>query len=362
MVDDPDEMWDQLAYLRLDHFDKIKDPEEKKRVEEMVESLEKDIHKQFVPFIESNILRFGWHNSPIEKYTPARKMGTEDIEELFNRANFSIDNLKLSEEDSIEFKNELEGLREKFERFIKEPTLFSFERREEELFKEHLALINLDYERFFSRSGREEEGTFEDEESTAREIQKYDKLIGRSEEIKVIAEKMGDKDTREDCVKRADHLKNWFEYYKAKFESPKELLFLEGSIKDLEIRARDKEEIGQGELDEIKVKLSELKGKADHKIDEQIKKLEQDLNIVERIMAGEDIPKREQPADLDAEGVDWAWSRLGLKRDAKPEEIKKKYRKLVQKYHPDRNKDKDARDNLSKANQAYEFIKRVVKL
>ncbi len=48
---------------------------------------------------------------------------------------------------------------------------------------------------------------------------------------------------------------------------------------------------------------------------------------------------------------------LGVSRDAKPDEIKRAYRKLAQKYHPDRNKDGDAAEKFSRANEAYEVLK-----
>lgn len=48
---------------------------------------------------------------------------------------------------------------------------------------------------------------------------------------------------------------------------------------------------------------------------------------------------------------------LGVSRDAKPEEIRRAYRKLAQKYHPDRNKDADAAAKFSQANEAYEVLK-----
>src|SRR5512136_1227334 len=47
---------------------------------------------------------------------------------------------------------------------------------------------------------------------------------------------------------------------------------------------------------------------------------------------------------------------LGLKRDATEEEIKKAYRKLAFKYHPDRNKDKEAEGRFKEINEAYEVL------
>lgn len=48
---------------------------------------------------------------------------------------------------------------------------------------------------------------------------------------------------------------------------------------------------------------------------------------------------------------------LGVARDASPDEIKKAYRSLSKKYHPDRNKTKDAEENFKKVNEAYEVLK-----
>lgn len=47
---------------------------------------------------------------------------------------------------------------------------------------------------------------------------------------------------------------------------------------------------------------------------------------------------------------------LGVSRDASPEEIKKSYRKLSLKYHPDRNSDADATEKYKAINQAYETL------
>ncbi|WP_374336699.1 molecular chaperone DnaJ [Leeia sp.] len=48
---------------------------------------------------------------------------------------------------------------------------------------------------------------------------------------------------------------------------------------------------------------------------------------------------------------------LGVNRDASDDEIKKAYRKLAMKYHPDRNPDsKDAEDKFKEAKEAYEIL------
>src|ERR1700694_4787535 len=47
---------------------------------------------------------------------------------------------------------------------------------------------------------------------------------------------------------------------------------------------------------------------------------------------------------------------LGVRRDATQEDIKKAFRKLAMKYHPDRNKSDDAHDHFKSINEAYEVL------
>lgn len=47
---------------------------------------------------------------------------------------------------------------------------------------------------------------------------------------------------------------------------------------------------------------------------------------------------------------------LGLTEQATPEEVKKAYRKLALKYHPDRNQTKEAEEKFKKINEAYSNI------
>ena len=47
---------------------------------------------------------------------------------------------------------------------------------------------------------------------------------------------------------------------------------------------------------------------------------------------------------------------LGVKKDASKDDIKKAYRKLAQKYHPDRNDDPSAKDKFQEINKAYQTL------
>jgi len=47
---------------------------------------------------------------------------------------------------------------------------------------------------------------------------------------------------------------------------------------------------------------------------------------------------------------------LGVSRDASPDDIRKAYRALARKYHPDVNKDADAETKFKEINEAYEIL------
>ncbi|NEO85770.1 MAG: DnaJ domain-containing protein, partial [Spirulina sp. SIO3F2] len=47
---------------------------------------------------------------------------------------------------------------------------------------------------------------------------------------------------------------------------------------------------------------------------------------------------------------------LGIARDASPDEIKRAYRRLARKYHPDVNKEPGAEDKFKEVNRAHEVL------
>lgn len=50
------------------------------------------------------------------------------------------------------------------------------------------------------------------------------------------------------------------------------------------------------------------------------------------------------------------YASLGVSQDANFQEIKKSYRKLARKYHPDRNKSPLAEETIKKINEAFEIL------
>ena len=52
---------------------------------------------------------------------------------------------------------------------------------------------------------------------------------------------------------------------------------------------------------------------------------------------------------------DSLYETLGVSKDASSEDIKKAYRKLARKYHPDINKDPEAENKFKEINAAYEI-------
>ena len=61
-------------------------------------------------------------------------------------------------------------------------------------------------------------------------------------------------------------------------------------------------------------------------------------------------------SDIDDEDIAKAFDTFGLARESTKEQIKTKYRELTLKFHPDKNKSKNATVKMTEINRAYEII------
>ena len=61
-------------------------------------------------------------------------------------------------------------------------------------------------------------------------------------------------------------------------------------------------------------------------------------------------------SDIDDEDIAKAFDTFGLARESTKQQIKSKYRELTLKFHPDKNKSKNATVKMTEINRAYEII------
>lgn len=358
-ITDPETLWDRLAYLRIDYFDKVRDPELKKKIEDRISKVEQDIYRQFIPFIESQIDTFGWLNSPLEEYKPRRKLNFEEVLSHFGQARSALEHFKISGDKLIEFLSELDRLQEKLERYGNEPTLFTFEKIEEELHKDTVrgGYLELGY----GWQDKKSAGGLDSEDARKENLLKLNLLIAKAHSLKEIADRMLNDKIKTDCEYRAKSLLNYTEQLKTDFELPRELLAIEAELRDISQRLRNKEQIDGQRLEQLDEQLKELKDKpgADlRKIEKSIKTLEK----TKRLFLGEVVDEDEDDERFTPGikgDINWAWSLLGIERNSSEDKAKKAYYKLALKYHPDRNKTEDAPDKMKKINEAYELVRRV---
>lgn len=349
-ITDPELFWDRLAYLRIDFVDKIKDREIKEKLESRISDIEKEVYTQFIPFIESQINEFGWLNSPLED-RPKRKINSEDVSEHFNRARSVLDSFKILGEERIDFLSELDRLQEKFKRYQGEPTLFTFEKLEEEFQKE----VSRNFVSGFIWPRNKSAGGLDNEKARKDNLIRLDLLIAKAHALQEIAGRMPAEDIRSNCEDRAGSLLNYAEQLKTDFELPGELLAVEAELKDM---FQDLKNGGQADsqiLEQLSDKLAGLKEKpgADMRRLEKTTKL---FEKVQRLSRGESVDEEDERFSFDIKGdISWAWSLLGVERGASEGDVKKAYKKLARKYHPDSKVNPDP-EKMRKINDAFELI------
>lgn len=356
-IEDPDDTWNRLIYLREEVLSQVKDPENREAAEEGISKTEREVYKQYIPFIESRLDHFGWQNSPIEERKPRYQIHPRDIELNFELARSIIDQFGLSEEDGIEFSSELDRLQEKFERYQTEPVLFTFERKEEELQKE---ISEIATNRFNSRFVNESAGALGGGAAIADNLQALEKLLKEAQALQDIAVGMSDETIKSICEERAQSLHDFIEQLKTELEISPELLRIRGQLRDLLQRIKSTEAVNEEELSDIEGRLSEIAGKkSGDQSREIIDQLERLLDTAGKAFRGEPYDEFDERFETGTDQVDWAWTILGIERDASDSDIKKAYKEMAMKYHPDRNKNEDAKEKMQKINEAYEFVKRV---
>jgi hypothetical protein len=272
-VKDPEVFWERLEYLRRDYLDQVKDPELRKNLAAKILRVEQKIYKQFIPFIESKIAIFGWSHSPLEEWTPPRKLSVEEIDDYFEQARAVLKHFKLSEDELILFSSELDRLAEKLERYQCEATLFTFEKIEEELQKELFDLRLNDY----LGALREVHGALDSTGLAEENLLKCDLLLAKAYSLKEIAGRMLHEAIRTRSEARAQALFEYAEYLKAESQSPRELLRTEAEFKDLFQRLKDGGAAAAEEIENFGARLADLKvnklGVANRKIVERLEKI-----------------------------------------------------------------------------------------
>ncbi|MBU1145671.1 MAG: hypothetical protein KJ971_07480 [Firmicutes bacterium] len=251
----PDDLWDRLGYLRIDYLDNLKDPDEKKKFEKQIAELEKKVYQQYIPYIDTRINNFGWKNSPLRE-SFGRKPEPDEIEEQFAAADWTKKNIKLTDDEKLEFNGELTRLRQKFERYKKEPTAFDFDELKEKLYEELFSW------RFYGGDYGVQKIKMYDEKAFAKEMKYYDGLVAKAKELQKIAKGMKDEEIKTECTKKSESMRFWTEREKATIEFPKEYAKMEGTLKDLLQRAKNKETITDEELERVDAKLNEFEQKS----------------------------------------------------------------------------------------------------
>jgi len=356
---DPDELWDALSRIREDFLKKVVDPELRKELEQAVSKMERKVYVQYIPFIESRIHLFGWKASPLEKHRRHQIIDPEEIKSYFNQARAVLARSQLSDEEKIDFLSELDRIREKLDRYQREPTLFTFESIEEGLQKELEARRFMDVGHAWGADfGREgDRKALEHEGARDEERLRLDLLLAKAHSLPEIAGRMLAEDIRSRCEERAKSLLEYIENLKVESEAPREFLSIEAELKDLIRRRKDGLKVEVGEWEELNNRFSRASsGSYGVEIWKMVERIQGLMKKAWVMIEGRGEEVDEEFEWGVAVGVDWAWNLLGVERGASRAEIKKAYHRLCHQYHPDISRSEDAAEKMKRVNEAYELV------
>ena len=356
---DPESLWNQLFQLR-EEVEKMRDPAIRKELTDTITKKEQKIYRQFVPFIESKIHVFGWQHSPLEKNNSVyNKMSVEEILSRFEEARSVLNDSKIPEMDQSSYLLELKRLEEKLNRYQKEPVLFTFETIEEQLYKD---LQDSDAKRYDETRDFVEDYfgpnvVIGDEATRAANELEFDPFLEKAHTMTEIAHRMTIDDIRKRCEARANALLEYVEYLKARSGAPQELLATEAELKDLYQSAKGGDRGGAERLEALRGKVEAIKqkklGLEYRRITERFARM---LERAQKLYAGEEVDEDDDRFQWEMIGRDWAWTLLGVKKGASEDEVRRAYRQLALKYHPDKNKSKSATEEMQRINEAYDVV------
>lgn len=353
---DPFKLREILQQVQLRGIN-LQDSRDRARLDRKIKEIELKIYHHFIPFIESRIHLFGWHNSPLTKGGLPKKLTPRYVENFFKNAYQDVENSELLPDEKIVLLAELNRLQEKFKNYQKEPILFNFEFLEQELYEQlhDLALSRMVASMRVKESGRAELTG----EQTIEQRRSIEQLTQKGKQLRELVSQITDAEIKKEYGQKVKLLLSWITREKHFQEAPVELAWLDARSRDLWQRARqiqEKVKVSEQEIDEIEVSLDQLEEKIGPM--EEIQKIAARLRIVRMIIQGKEVNEEDELLNLPAEGPDWAWRRLGIAPDASFTKVKRVYRQLAIKHHPDINRgDAKAEEMMKKINEAYGFIR-----
>jgi hypothetical protein len=358
IVTDPNDFWDDLRDVRTEQVEKLKDAELRENLEREIAKVDQEVYQQFIPYLESMIDVYGRQNSPLEEHKPRYQIDQAEIEANFDQARWAAQHFHVTDEQRTEYDSELERLQEKFDRYQNEPGLFTFERKEAELQQE---LHDVDFQSIGWGYGQAVEKGLSASESTETASLRFEILYAKVRVLHEVAGQMSAETIRKNCEARAASLKDFLDFLKAESDAPRELLSLEGQLKDLMQRLTKGEPVEDQELESIDARLLPYKKGVGAQFGKLMDRLIAMSKKARRLMSGETVDEDEDHLSVGYGDIYWAWVILGVDREASEDTVKSAYRRLVMKYHPDRNRIRGANEKMQQINEAFECITRVKK-
>ncbi|MBD3281409.1 DnaJ domain-containing protein [Candidatus Uhrbacteria bacterium] len=367
-VMDPQDLWMQISYAWLDYGDHITDPEEKQRLKQKVESLDRGILKHFVPFLESQVKKYGRfqtfkveHPEFAEKHK-RRSDSYDYLMEQFDVAYYHINNYSISLKDKALLSSEFDQLKQKSEEYFREPWLYSFEKREADLWNS----AEISY--FLASHYHDNLATFGGDPKQDDRFRKLEALYDQALALNDIVAEMKDDEIKNRSKIRAQNLLGFIERQLLEYTAPKDLLKIDAQLDDIISDLND----GAGEA--VALRLEAIKSKIDSMSKlKSAAKVVRDLyaKIINKYNRAVRQKDGESFAEEEIQGIaynnpNWALVIMGLDSAANPASIKQAYKNLVTKHHPDLFQDEAEKEKqtkiMQKINEAFMFLKNIGKL